>query len=92
MPWHDMSEGDALALVHQEERSAPIGNVASWHFSAVTCSVLGSFVPITDERPTRAWAMGSPLPVLRENVISCLHYRVAREPALGVVRLRRLVS
>ena len=59
---------------------------------AVTCSVLGSFIPIMDERPRRALAMGSPLPVLRENVISRLHYRVAREPALGVVRLRRLVS
>ena len=34
----------------------------------------------------------SPLSVLRENVISCLHYRVAREPTLGVVLLRRLVS
>src|SRR5205823_14996350 len=34
----------------------------------------------------------SPLPVVRENVISCLHDRVAREPALGVVPLRRLVS
>src|SRR5882762_6768070 len=34
----------------------------------------------------------SPLPVIRENVISCLHPRVAREPALGVVPLRRLVS
>ena len=34
----------------------------------------------------------SPVPVIRENVISCLHARVAREPALGVVPLRRLVS
>jgi hypothetical protein len=34
----------------------------------------------------------SPLPVSRENIIFCLHFRVAREPALGVVRLRRLVS
>ena len=34
----------------------------------------------------------SPVPVIRENVISCLHDRVAREPALGVVPLRRLVS
>ena len=34
----------------------------------------------------------SPLRVRRENVILCLHYRMAREPALGVVRLRRLVS
>src|SRR5262249_30639509 len=34
----------------------------------------------------------SPLSVIRENVISLLHYRVAREPALSVVRLRWLVS
>ena len=34
----------------------------------------------------------SPVPVIRENVISCLRHRVAREPALGVVPLRRLVS
>ena len=34
----------------------------------------------------------SPVPVIRENVISCLHARVAREPALGVVPLRRLAS
>ena len=34
----------------------------------------------------------SPVPVLRENVISCLHERMARKPALGVVRLRWLVS
>src|SRR5580658_3067927 len=34
----------------------------------------------------------SPVPVLRKNVISCLHYGVAQVPALGVVRLRRLVS
>src|SRR5215468_3337878 len=30
---------------------------------------------------------GSPLAVVGEDVISCLHYRVAREPALGVVPL-----
>src|SRR6266404_330016 len=35
---------------------------------------------------------GSPLPVLRENVVAVLRYRVAREPALGVVPLRWLVS
>src|SRR5204863_19149 len=34
----------------------------------------------------------SSVSVLRKNVISRLHFRVAREPALGVVRLRRLVS
>src|SRR6266852_4943353 len=33
----------------------------------------------------------SPLGVLRENVVLVLHYRVAREPALGVVSLRRSV-
>src|SRR5216117_2439813 len=44
---------------------------------------------VHDRRPSAA---GSPLPVVRENVISCLHDRVAREPALGVVTLRRLVS
>src|SRR3984893_3763416 len=33
----------------------------------------------------------SPLGVLRENVVLLLHYRVAREPALGVVPLRRLI-
>src|SRR5260221_11951065 len=33
----------------------------------------------------------SPLRVLRENVVLLRHYRVAREPALGVVPLRRLV-
>jgi hypothetical protein len=27
------------------------------------------------------------MPVVRENVVSCLHDRVAGEPALGVVRL-----
>ena len=32
------------------------------------------------------------VPVIRENVIFCLHCSVAREPALGVVPLRRLVS
>src|ERR1700676_2786716 len=36
--------------------------------------------------------IASPMPVIRENVISCLHPRVAREPALGVVPLRRLAS
>jgi hypothetical protein len=30
------------------------------------------------------------MPVIRENVISGFHSRVAREPALGVVPLRRL--
>src|SRR5260370_40751953 len=34
----------------------------------------------------------SPFPVLGENVILGLHDRVTREPALGVVRLRRLVG
>src|SRR5215475_11907770 len=34
----------------------------------------------------------SPVPVIRENVVSCLHDRVAREPALGIIRLRRPVS
>jgi hypothetical protein len=32
-----------------------------------------------------------PAPVIGENVIVCLHYRLAREPALGVVLLRWLV-
>src|SRR6478736_2951659 len=32
----------------------------------------------------------SPVPVLRENVIEVLHHRVAREPALRVVSLRRI--
>ena len=36
-------------------------------------------------------ACRSPVPVLREDVISVLHYRVAREPALRVVTLRRIV-
>ena len=30
------------------------------------------------------------MPIIRENVISCLHHRVAREPALGVVPLLSL--
>src|SRR5580658_1887304 len=34
----------------------------------------------------------SPVPVIREDVISHLHACVAREPALGIVPLRRLVS
>ena len=34
----------------------------------------------------------SPVPVISENVISRLHSRVAREPALGVVPLRRRAS
>ena len=33
---------------------------------------------------------GSPLSVLREYVVAVLHYRVASEPAFGVVFLRRL--
>src|SRR5262245_7239567 len=37
-------------------------------------------------------ASGSPLRVLRENVVFSLCYRVAREPTLGVVSLRRPVS
>src|SRR6059036_2697077 len=32
----------------------------------------------------------SPLPVVRENVISCLHDRGDGKPPLGAVRLRRL--
>src|SRR3984893_17729236 len=32
-----------------------------------------------------------PFGVLRKNVVLLLHYRVAREPALGIVPLRRLV-
>src|ERR1700733_15880426 len=34
----------------------------------------------------------SAVPVLGENVIACLHHRVARVTALGVARLRRTVS
>src|SRR5262245_15080257 len=34
----------------------------------------------------------SPLRVRREYVVLCLHYRMAREPTLGVVPLRRLVG
>src|SRR5258706_4018550 len=34
----------------------------------------------------------SPLPILRKNVISRLRFRVAREPTLGVVPLRRRAS
>src|SRR5438034_7154582 len=47
------------------------------------------------DRAARERVLGcsrSPLPVVRENVISCLHDRVAREPTLGVVPLRRVVS
>src|SRR5256885_7456312 len=47
------------------------------------------------DRAAREWVLGcsrSALPVVREDVISGLHDRVAREPALGVVPLRRLVS
>src|SRR5271170_4276921 len=33
----------------------------------------------------------SPVPVIRENVVFCLHCRVAREPAFGVGPLRWLV-
>src|SRR5208283_3933208 len=48
----------------------------------------------------RAWrpcgaiefTLASPVPVVRENVISRLHDRVAREAALGVVSLRRLAG
>ena len=32
------------------------------------------------------------MPVIRENVISCFHHRVAREAAPGVVALRRLAG
>src|SRR5882724_3158456 len=47
------------------------------------------------DRAARERVLGcsrSPLPVVSENIISRLHDRVAREPALGVVALRRLVS
>src|SRR5207253_8601395 len=40
----------------------------------------------------REEARGSPLRVVGENVVSCLHDRVAPDPTLGVVPLRRLVS
>ena len=43
------------------------------------------FVSEADCRPVHRF-------VRRENVILCFHYRMAREPALGVVPLRRLVS
>src|SRR5271155_4518363 len=43
-------------------------------------------------RTTRTVCLyASPVPVIGENVIFCLHCRVAREPALGVVPLRWLV-
>ena len=35
---------------------------------------------------------GSPLPVLREHLVSGLRFRVAHEPALGVVPLRPIVD
>src|SRR5215472_17059172 len=47
-----------------------------------------SFISIA--RPCAGSA--SPMPVFRENVVSCLYSRVASEPALGVVPLRRLAS
>src|SRR5262245_31223655 len=37
-------------------------------------------------------AVQSPVSVLRKNVISCFHCRVACKPALGIVPLRRLIS
>src|SRR5215475_13882060 len=39
-----------------------------------------------------ARSVGSPLSVLRENVVAVLHGGVAREPALGIVFLRRVVG
>jgi hypothetical protein len=47
-------------------------------------------------RPHRAWSdvgkdTTSPLGVLRKNIVLLLHYRMACEPALGVVPLRRLI-
>jgi hypothetical protein len=63
------------------------------------------FAPLADEhqstkrahckptaRPRFYELLVSPLRVRRENVILCLHDRMAREPALGVVRLRRVVG
>src|SRR6266699_700592 len=40
---------------------------------------------------TSACKDSSPLCVLSENIVLLLHYRVAPEPALGIVGLRRLV-
>src|SRR6266481_1611246 len=42
-------------------------------------------------RPSVNTIRYSPLSVLRENVVKVLHHRVAREPALRVVFLRRIV-
>jgi hypothetical protein len=42
-------------------------------------------------RPSVNTIRYSPLSVIRENVVAVLHHRVAREPALRVVFLRRIV-
>src|SRR5690242_5129369 len=58
--------------------------------------IMASSLPYAecDAFPLRSAASGnrSPRRVLCENVVLCLHYRMAREPALRVVPLRRLVS
>lgn len=75
--------------------------------SAFVIANRGSNLPQTDfvqprssRKQEHLWALerthyaytASSVSVIRENVISCLHFCVAREAALGVVRLRRLVS
>src|SRR5258707_11063538 len=75
-----LCEGGPHSALHPKLEVRAEHAPATFGFRRATSA--GSTIPV----------LPSPFSVLRENVIFCLHDRVAREPALGVVRLRRLVG
>src|SRR6267154_2482785 len=75
-----MSRAARIRLWHPNSKFAQNTRPRPLGFRRATSA--GSTIPV----------LPSPLSVLREDVIFCLHDRVSREPALGVVRLRWLAG
>src|SRR5215469_8132907 len=67
-------------------------SAASFRYGIFLSAIALEYQTVLLSAVIRGASYRSPLLVVRENVISCLHDRVAPEPALGVVPLRRLVG
>src|SRR5262249_40926408 len=90
----DCSFDSAATELPPPRRQAPPLTVSTPALSACPCSRGASSIvkwsmPLS---PPSSRALRSPLSIFGENVVAVLHYRVAREPALRIVLLRRIIG
>src|SRR5262245_7363547 len=65
------------------------GDTAACSAGVTTCANHLAGAPVEPTEAIRFWANPLSLRILRENVVICLHDRMAFEAALGVMTLRR---